>query len=155
MHSKCISLHYKLLNAVDMNSRIKSYKSETFTAWTELLIQLDYANTIHNDSKLNEIYAIHKEKYVRQRSIQSFTEVVKLNHSDINLGEYLVSKDIYYKWLEVRAFSYNFLQYARSLGGTYGHRVGSLYQFIDNSFNEQEEYLKSFSAFEKERRCDR
>lgn len=104
-----------------MNSRIKSYKTETFTAWTELLIQLDYANTIYNDSKLNEIYKLHKQKYVRQRDLQSFSEVVKLNHYDINLGDYLVSKDIYYKWLEVRAFSYNFLQYARSCGGTYGY----------------------------------
>ena len=109
----------------------KSYKEETFKAWAELLLLLEYTTLFADD--LEEVYMLHKEKYSSQKSFQDFKgqflfkDLVVFNDSNIY-------REISYKWIESITYAYKFLQYARSRGGTYGYKVGCVINFLETNY---------------------
>lgn len=116
------------------------YKFETFKSWSELLILLE-VQALTNEN-LVEIFKLHKEKFTAQSKLQEFNKQINTEELDIFIGtdNYL---EIIYKWQETIYFSYKFLQYARSRGGTYGHKVGCLWHFLSKNFKENRSALKT------------
>ena len=114
------------------------YKYETFKSWSELLILLK-VQTLTNEL-LVEIVKIHKEKFKRQSNLQELHKQINIEESDIFIGTNN-NLEIIYKWQETIFFSYKFLQYARSRGGTYGHKVGCLWKFLSDNFEENQKIL--------------
>jgi len=119
---------------------IKSdYKFETFKAWSELLILLE-VQALTNEAFV-EIFKAHQERFARQSKLQEFNKQIKAEELDIFIGTdtYL---ELQYKWQEAIFYSYKFLQYARSRGGTYGHKVGGLWNFLSVNFDQNQLILK-------------
>ncbi len=115
------------------------YKFETFKSWKELLILLR-VNALINDS-FQELYQVHELKFKSQTDLQNFNKQIDVDKLDIFNGtnNYL---EVIYKWQETIIYAYKFLQHARSLGGTYGHKVGSLWKFLSKNFEENQSILK-------------
>ena len=121
------------------------YKYETFKSWSELLILLEVQ--AFTNELLLEIVKLHKEKFKGQSNLQDFDKQINVEESDIFIGtnNYL---EIIYKWQKTIIFSYKFLQYARSRGGTYGHKVGCLRKFLSDNFEENQQTLKTVQKTE-------
>lgn len=109
----------------------KSYKEETFKAWAELLVLLEYSTLFTDD--LEEIYVLHKEKYRIQKSLQEFKSEILFKDLEV-LIDGNIFREINYKWQESIINAYKFLQYAKSRGGTYSHKVGCLHFFLKTNF---------------------
>lgn len=105
----------------------KSYKEETFKSWSELLLLLEYSTLFTDD--LEEIYVLHKTKYSSQKGLQDFKSEILFKDLEV-LIDGNIYREINYKWQESIVNAYKFLQYAKSRGGTYGHKVGCLLFFL-------------------------
>lgn len=108
-----------------------SYKEETFKAWTELLLLLEYSTLVKDE--LVEVYTLQKQKYCSQRALQECKTSFHFEDMHVFIDSNIY-REIRYKWQEAIINAYKFLQYARSRGGTYGHKVGSLYAFLTTNF---------------------
>lgn len=108
-----------------------SYKDETFKAWTELLLLLEYSTLLKDE--LVEVYTLQKQKYCSQRSLQECKTSILFEDMHVFIDSNIY-REIRHKWQEAIVNAYKFLQYARSRGGTYGYKVGSLYAFLTSNF---------------------
>ena len=116
----------------------KTYKEETFKTWDELLLLLEYVALVANE--LEEIYTFQKQNYTIQKRMQACDKLFLFEDMEVFIDSNIY-REIRQKWLEVINNAYKFLQYARSCGGTYGHRVGSLYTFQTKNFEDHKDML--------------
>ena len=122
--------------------REKDYKLETFTAWFELIALLEYLALNH--SNLQEVFTEHQEKFDFFKKDQYVEVKIKIDDLEIFDTDNTYT-EVIHKWLEAIVYAYKFLQYARSRGGTYGHKVGPVWYFLKENYKKYESFLEDKS----------
>lgn len=110
--------------------RTKSYKEETFTSWYELITLIEYLAL--TDTEFEPILKLLKERYNRQMVFQDILVSISVKEFEIFDTDNTYA-GVIHKWLETIVNAYKFLQYAKSRGGIYGHKVGQ-YGFLKRKF---------------------
>ena len=121
-----------------MKIREKDYKEETFTAWFELIALIEYLALTKEEFK--EILAILKGKYLREKKLQDVKMHIYVKDEEIFDTDNTYN-ELIHKWLEAIVYADKFLQFARSRGGTYGHKVGPIWVFLNKNYKTYEEFL--------------
>lgn len=122
--------------------RTKSYKEETFTSWYELITLIEYlALTV---TEFEPILKLLKERYNRQIVFQDVPVSISVKEFEIFDTDNTYA-EVIHKWLETIVYAYKFLQYARSRGGTYGHKVGPIWYFLKDNYKNYEVFLENKS----------
>jgi hypothetical protein len=120
----------------------KDYKEETFTSWFELITLLEYLALTRVEFK--EILIKVKKRYHSQKVSQNVD--LDIHVKDVGIfNNDNVFAEVIHKWLEAIVYSYKFLQYARSIGGTYGHKVGPIWRFLKDTYEIYEKFLQDES----------
>lgn len=121
-----------------MKIREKDYKEETFTAWFELIALIEYLALTKEEFK--EILTILREKYISQKKLQDVKIHIYIKDEEIFDTDNTYA-EVIHKWLESIVYAFKFLQYARSRGGTYSHKVGTIWMFLNKNYKTYEEFL--------------
>ena len=122
--------------------REKDYKEETFTSWYELIALLEYLAL--TKVEFQEILTVLKDNYIQKHASHGFKMKIKIKDVEIFDTDNTYA-EIIHKWLEAIVYAYKFLQYARSRGGTYGHRVGPIWYFLKENYKKYESFLEDKS----------
>lgn len=105
-------------------------KEAIFKAWDELIFLIEYLETIteHKEiiRELKETQLLKKEKW------ETFYERKMWNAIDCQQlisDDSIITKTLILKWEEIIIESYFYLQFARRMGGTLGHKIGPIWSF--------------------------
>lgn len=105
-------------------------KESTFHLWDEYLYLLELLLTKYPENDLiRELLQLQIEKKSRAEVSQERKEKSRLHFEVINLMNKNLEKEVILKWEEFIIEAFCFLQEARIMGGTLGHKVGPIWSF--------------------------
>ena len=103
-------------------------KESTFHLWDEYLYLLELLLTKYPENDLiRELLQLQIEKKSRAEVSQERKEKSRLHFEVINLMNKNLEKEVILKWEEFIIEAFCFLQEARIMGGTLGHKVGPIW----------------------------
>ena len=101
-----------------------------FHLWDEYLYLLVLLQTKYPENDLiRELLQLQIEKKSRAEVSQERKEKSRLHFEVINLMNKNLEKEVILKWEEFIIEAFCFLQEARIMGGTLGHKVGPIWSF--------------------------
>lgn len=105
-------------------------KEKVFKTWDELYFLLELTSSKTNDKKV--IMEIMKTQLSKKESWELFYERKEwnpINEIELKIDPSNILKSLILKWEELVIESYFYLQQARKLGGTLGHKIGPIWSF--------------------------
>jgi hypothetical protein len=103
-------------------------KENMFHLWDEYLYLLVLLQTKYPENDLiHELLQLQIEKKSRAEVSQERKEKSRLHFEVINLMNKNLEKEVILKWEEFIIEAFCFLQEARIMGGTFGHKVGPIW----------------------------
>jgi hypothetical protein len=105
-------------------------KEKVFKTWDELYFLLELTNSKTNDKEV--IMEIMKTQLSKKESWELFYERKEwnpINEIELKIDPSNILKSLILKWEELVIESYFYLQQARKLGGTLGHKIGPIWSF--------------------------
>ena len=108
----------------------KTKKESTFHIWDEYVYLLKLLKTKYPENNLIcELLQLQIEKKSRSEVFQERKEKSRLHYEVNNLENIDLEKEVILKWEEFIIEAFYFLQEARMMDGTYGHKVGPIWSF--------------------------
>lgn len=105
-------------------------KEAIFKAWDELIFLIEYLETITEQKEiireLKETQLLKKEKWETFYERKIWNEI---DFQQLISDDSMVTKTLILKWEEIIIESFYYLQFARRMGGTMGHKVGPIWTF--------------------------
>jgi len=105
-------------------------KEKVFKTWDELYFLLELTSSKTNDKEV--IMEIMKTQLSKKESWELFYERKEwnpINEIELKIDPSNILKSLILKWEELVIESYFYLQQARKLGGTLGHKIGPIWSF--------------------------
>ena len=105
-------------------------KEKVFKTWDELYFLLKLTRSKTNDKEV--IMEIMKTQLSKKESWELFYERKEwnpINEIELKIDPSNILKSLILKWEELVIESYFYLQQARKLGGTLGHKIGPIWSF--------------------------
>ncbi len=105
-------------------------KEKVFKTWDELYFLLELTSSKTNDKKV--IMEIMKTQLSKKESWELCYERKEwnpINEIELKIDPSNILKSLILKWEELVIESYFYLQQARKLGGTLGHKIGPIWSF--------------------------
>jgi hypothetical protein len=105
-------------------------KEKVFKTWDELYFLLELTSSKTNDKEV--IVEIMKTQLSKKESWELFYERKEwnpINEIELKIDPSNILKSLILKWEELVIESYFYLQQARKLGGTLGHKIGPIWSF--------------------------
>ena len=105
-------------------------KEKVFKTWDELYFLLELTSSKTNDKEV--IMEIMKTQLSKKESWELFyerKEWIPINEIELKIDPSNILKSLILKWEELVIESYFYLQQARKLGGTLGHKIGPIWSF--------------------------
>ena len=105
-------------------------KEKVFKTWDELYFLLELTSSKTNDKVV--IMEIMKTQLSKKESWELFYERKEwnpINEIELKIDPSNILKSLILKWEELVIESYFYLQQARKLGGTLGHKIGPIWSF--------------------------
>lgn len=105
-------------------------KESTFHLWDEYIYLLELLQTKYPENNLiSELLKLQNEKKSRAEVFQERKEKSRFLYEVVNIENIDIKKEVILKWEEFIIEAFCFLQEARMMGGTYGHKVGPIWSF--------------------------
>ena len=107
-----------------------SNKEAVFKAWDELIFLIEYIEklTEHKDI-IREIKDIQLQKKEKWEVYYERKDWNAINYNLLISEDRIITKKLILKWEELVVESYFYLQQARKMGGTMGHKIGPIWSF--------------------------
>lgn len=127
----------------------KTKKESTFHLWDEYLYLLELLQKKHPENNLiEELLQLQIERKYSAEISQERNEKSRLHFEVINLENIDLEKEVILKWEELIIEAYYFLQEARMMGGTYGHKVGPIWSFQKSTKEKYEGEILKLKCFQ-------
>jgi len=105
-------------------------KEKVFKTWDELYFLLKLTRSKTNDKEvIMEIMKTQLSKKVSWELFYERKEWNPINEIELKIDPSNILKSLILKWEELVIESYFYLQQARKLGGTLGHKIGPIWSF--------------------------
>jgi hypothetical protein len=124
-------------------------KERTFHLWDEYMYYLDLLSQKHTKKEfIKELIQIQLERKNRAEIFHERSEKSRLNlekkHTDMNQ----IEKIVILKWETLVIEAYFYLQEARNMGGTLGHKVGPIWRAQKNTKEKYEGEILKLKYFD-------
>jgi hypothetical protein len=107
-----------------------SNKEAVFKAWDELIFLIEYIETLTEHKEIiREIKEIQLQKKEKWEIYYERKEWNAINCNLLKSKDRIITKKLILKWEELIVESYFYLQQARKMGGTLGHKIGPIWSF--------------------------
>ena len=115
-------------------------KEKVFKTWDELYFLLEITNSKTDDKEvIMQIMKTQLSKKERWELFYERNEWYPINEIELQINSSNLLKSLLLKWEELVIESFFYLQQARKLGGTLGHKIGPIWSFHKR---EKEKYEK-------------
>jgi hypothetical protein len=127
----------------------KDTRERTFHLWDEYMYYLDLLSQKHTKKEfIKELIQIQLERKNRAEIFHERSEKSRLNlekkHTDMNQ----IEKIVILKWETLVIEAYFYLQEARNMGGTLGHKVGPIWRAQKNTKEKYEGEILKLKYFD-------